>query len=370
MKALNIKLSVKKTFTFSKNIFRFYLRKLSEKRIFPIDYELLGEYNIKHSKNYESLSLRELFESTDFYEYTIKENLLSLYLLNDLKVSHKKGYLSKSYYLLHSSELISWSYEDVFNHLIPIFYPKNKINLKKAVVITSKSFNNYWHWHHDVLMYLTDLERYGITVRDVVINEPLLSYHKQSLGYFLSKYKFHFVNNKTLIKIEKALVLNSNYLDSNYVKSLGLRIDSFRNMFANKKITNNKKIFIDRNNHAKGRNIINYEELRSFLFEQEIEIIHLEKMNYYEQIELFQSSKLIVGPHGAGFTNVIFCGENTQIIELNHKNRVNPIFQLVSKIIGLKHTMLLSYNETIQSDPDILVNVEKLKDIINNKEFL
>ena len=42
-------------------------------------------------------------------------------------------------------------------------------------------------------------------------------------------------------------------------------------------------------------------------------IFKLSKLNIFDQISLFNSAKLVVGLHGAGFANVMFCKKNTKI---------------------------------------------------------
>lgn len=40
-------------------------------------------------------------------------------------------------------------------------------------------------------------------------------------------------------------------------------------------------------------------------------------------IELFNSASLIIGPHGAGFSNIIYCRERTPIVEIGYDSRTN-----------------------------------------------
>ena len=38
-------------------------------------------------------------------------------------------------------------------------------------------------------------------------------------------------------------------------------------------------------------------------------------MSFEKQISVFNNSKIIVSPHGAGLANTIFCRKNTKILE-------------------------------------------------------
>jgi hypothetical protein len=53
------------------------------------------------------------------------------------------------------------------------------------------------------------------------------------------------------------------------------------------------------------------EKLESYGFDSYV----LEDLSFYEQVDLFSSAEIVVGPHGAGFTNTIFADDLT-LLEL------------------------------------------------------
>ena len=81
-------------------------------------------------------------------------------------------------------------------------------------------------------------------------------------------------------------------------------------------------VMIKRNKHA--RNLTNFEKLYAAIADK----VGLEKMRVFEGTEtvaealrLFHSATLVVGVHGAGFANVAFCQEGTQIIEIGYDSK-------------------------------------------------
>ena len=66
----------------------------------------------------------------------------------------------------------------------------------------------------------------------------------------------------------------------------------------------------------------------------------------------------IVGAHGAAFTNIIFCKEGAQIIEIFAHCNGTPTFMLIAKSLGLIHHTYIA--EAIQTDhinyPNLAVN--------------
>ena len=47
-------------------------------------------------------------------------------------------------------------------------------------------------------------------------------------------------------------------------------------------------------------------------------------MSVAEQVELFVYADVVVAPHGAGLTNLLFCREGTRIVEIFPPTYINP----------------------------------------------
>ncbi|MCZ6902538.1 MAG: glycosyltransferase 61 family protein [Rickettsia endosymbiont of Ixodes persulcatus] len=46
--------------------------------------------------------------------------------------------------------------------------------------------------------------------------------------------------------------------------------------------------------------------------------MYLELSSPYEQAQLFNKAKIIVGPHGSGFANLIFAAPKCKVVEIDH----------------------------------------------------
>ena len=85
-------------------------------------------------------------------------------------------------------------------------------------------------------------------------------------------------------------------------------------------------------------------------------VYKLSKLKIFDQISLFNSSRLVLGLHGAGFANIIFCKRNTKIYEMIRKDEVrrNAIKTIAShsalkhkKIIIKKYKNFEGYNQLV-----------------------
>jgi hypothetical protein len=56
-----------------------------------------------------------------------------------------------------------------------------------------------------------------------------------------------------------------------------------------------------------------------------------------EQIQLFARADVVVGPHGGGLSNLVWCRPGTAVVELYARDYVNPVFWGLSEGLGLRH---------------------------------
>ena len=98
---------------------------------------------------------------------------------------------------------------------------------------------------------------------------------------------------------------------------------------------NFSKIFIDRSDakehHNKFRSIKNENEILDYLKSVYFKSLRIGDFNFIDQIKLFSEAKEIVGLHGGGFANLVFCEPNTKVVELKNETTGNIIGDLAKK---------------------------------------
>lgn len=68
--------------------------------------------------------------------------------------------------------------------------------------------------------------------------------------------------------------------------------------------------------------------------------VFLENMSCAEQIVQFQQANLVLGAHGAGFTNIIHCRPGTPVVELMPSGLNRPCYPTLSQLFCLRHVMI------------------------------
>ncbi|MBA3023298.1 MAG: glycosyltransferase family 61 protein [Gammaproteobacteria bacterium] len=100
-----------------------------------------------------------------------------------------------------------------------------------------------------------------------------------------------------------------------------------------------RKLFVARDG-AKYRLLRNELQLQSEMAAQGFEIVHPERLDFVQQVELFSAASVIAGPTGAGLSNMVFAPEGCKVIVLaGATNRANYfIFSQLAQ--WLKHELI------------------------------
>lgn len=238
----------------------------------------------------------------------------------------------------------------------------------------------YFHWMFDVLPRIHLLRYSGIFLEDIdkfIINTYKYPYQRETLNLLqipetklIESFKYPHLKTDTLVVPSLAGITGNM---PNWV------CDFLRKEFLHSGIINksslSKQIYISRAN-ASCRRVINEVEVINFLKKFGFEQVTLESLSVSEQAALFSSAQVVVAPHGAGLSNVVFCNPGTKVIELFSANYVNVCFWALSNQVGCEYYYLRGEDTNQQEDiardgntENILVNIELLSKTIELAEL-
>lgn len=133
----------------------------------------------------------------------------------------------------------------------------------------------------------------------------------------------------------------------------------------------NDKIYISRAN-ASSRRIANELELTTELKKVGFIVVHLELLSPYEQAYIFNKAKMIIGPHGSGFVNLLFSNPGCILIEIDHGT--DPIRSFYKRMAALMSCKYVPFyvDETTEEhlDDDMNVDIVKLMQFFHSKKVL
>ena len=94
-----------------------------------------------------------------------------------------------------------------------------------------------------------------------------------------------------------------------------------------------RKVLISRNG-ARGRKLLEEGPLWEVLRPMGFERVEMERLDYSDQVRLMQETALLLAPHGAGLTNMIFCAAGTHVVEIADTGYPNPNFYALAAAMG------------------------------------
>ena len=125
-----------------------------------------------------------------------------------------------------------------------------------------------------------------------------------------------------------------------------------------------RKLYLERS-QKQARYILNSEEIKNILMKYGFEVIKAEELSFFEQVQIFNEAKVIVGGSGALFSNIIYMQKNTNALIFSPRTIAANyyVFQQMADVAEVNLIHLLtensSYTESIHESAPL--NVDNLE---------
>nr|MBP9151467.1 glycosyltransferase family 61 protein [Flavobacteriales bacterium] len=222
--------------------------------------------------------------------------------------------------------------------------------LKKAIIFDGSMGVNYFHFISDVLNKIYLLEKFTKIDCPLLVSRQV--YSKPFFQYFITETKlsgYDWLPIDEVVKVEELYIARP----LPYGKELWLRTKA---LFIKKDydLVIQKAIFINR---IGTRNITNFEEIESILNKYSVEIVEPGNLNVAQQAALFNAASHIIGIHGAGMTNLVFCNhQKVKVLELCWNNRIGTQYYWLCQSLGIDWDMHLggaaNANQSFELEPE------------------
>ena len=122
------------------------------------------------------------------------------------------------------------------------------------------------------------------------------------------------------------------------------------------------RLYISRS-QTTSRRILNEAAVLELLQPYGFQCVCLESLSVQAQATLLASAEIVVGAHGGGLTNLVFCQPGTKVIELFSPRYVYPCYWWLSNLMQLQYAYLLGklpiglYLDRLQSPDDRLADI-------------
>lgn len=234
--------------------------------------------------------------------------------------------------------------------------------------------DNYYHWLVECLGRLYLIEKSGFKPDHYIVSTKL-PFQKQYLELLgIDNQKIIPSESKQLIQADELIVptfINNwefidhrgyRYWQKQYLPKWVGNLYKEK-ILPNIKKTEQKRIYISRRD-ARYRKVINEQEVLEVLNNYGFQIVNLGNMEIIKQIELFANAQIVVGVHGAGLTNMLFCPAHTKVLEIYSKYYHDASYRVLANALGLSYSYMVAETSDISPRPsqeDMLVDINGFK---------
>lgn len=263
----------------------------------------------------------------------------------------------------------------------------------KVALLSAPGSHSYFHWMLNALPRFHLLEAGGISLDTIdcfILSQCCHTrFHQESFRALgipeakikLASWNFHAQTDNIVIPHGLCLPAQPTPEDTSRYKKYGSftgnvprwACDFVRQVFLpgiafNSPSQIDRKIYITRKTPI--RTVLNEPEVIDFLTKHGFEIVDLADFSVTEQAKLLNSASAVVAVHGAGLTNVVFCREQTKVIEIFPQDYVKLTYWGLCNILNLDYYYVIGeVNKNVDESDDYAARQQNLSipiDILAN----
>jgi Glycosyltransferase 61 len=208
-----------------------------------------------------------------------------------------------------------------------------------VAVLTNFRSDIYYHWIFDTLPRLKLLKDSGFAYDKIVV-PARSSFQRESLDLLgidhariISDPGLQVEADRLIVPTLPGTVGNPpgwacDFLRRSFLPHLGVRGPQTR------------RIYIARGDDAT-RRITNEPQLLRVLEREGFEIVRPEERRFLDQVRLFDEADIVIGAHGSGLSNLVFCRAGTHVIELFSPHYVTVPYWALANQVGLNYSYVM-----------------------------
>lgn len=263
-------------------------------------------------------------------------------------------------------------------HLMPYVGQAELISGQSFSLLVGGGGGNFFHWMIDALPRLHLLLKSNLleSVDQFFVSDFSKSFQRDSLALFgiteerirLSSETNHFQSNVLLIPDQvrsgqRIAPWIFDFFEHEFLPRIAKSFDD------DAVDALPRRIYISRRDAAK-RNVANESGVIDMLHRYGVVPVELTERSLAEQVQLFRHAELVISPHGASLTNLIFCQKRTKVVELFHSNYVAPMYCEISQHKQLIYNYLICDGSGSAGPESARINRSQAADIYVKLEDL
>ncbi len=118
------------------------------------------------------------------------------------------------------------------------------------------------------------------------------------------------------------------------------------------------RIFYVSRRDAQVRRVLNEDALTEFLTRRGVEVVANADLELGDIVRRFADARCVIGVNGAGMANTLFSPPGTAVIELGSDAMTEPLYWMVSEMLGLRHYVQIE--RALNKAGDFVVRLDRL----------
>lgn len=302
--------------------------------------------------------------------YEIPQGRLFTDRANYIAVSRRKFLIPGASWHWDNGEILPHSKNPALSRGTPkpiVHYKGNLLSL-----LTGGGGNrNYYHWLYDVLprIRLCESSLHLDKIDRILVPEISQHFQLETLDWLnISRKKLVSSENIQHLSAENLIV--TDHPNPNWSYPPQWIVNWLRDRFlfeAKEKNPNpgfNTRVYIKRGDSFNNRRLLNEDKIVNFLQKKGFSCYSLSQLSVLEQICLFSNAEIVVGVHGAGFSNLAFSSPETKVIEIFSNVYKPKLYERISMYNSLNYIPVISNDVELNKLPQIanlIVSVEELR---------
>ena len=317
-------------------------------RKLPVNYDTMyaGKESFIHSK--------ELFPPVNIYEL-------------------ENAYVSPYGVVFKNGKIIKESVYGMFDpkkqwpsFIKKILLGKTRMLDEPGLVTHHAFYENYYHWLCEIMprifVAVNALKNESVAL---LMHEKQPAFVRELVSLFYFK-KIIYVRDDEIVKVPKLYFPSHIARPLAYHPAVMLDYSKWLQEKLNDPSLEHspEKIFISRKN-ARYRITHNEDKIQAWLEAQGFAAIAPENYTVREQLNLFKKARIIIGSHGAGFSNLVFAPYCELIVDIIHREHPQDCFYNLANVFGTdyyyfqcegKGALAYKNNDDVVADPDQFIN--------------
>jgi len=316
-----------------------------------------------------------LYKDNNTETFKTKEYKITGEKIVEMFENHKKTF---SHYFAENETYNYYDILTIYKKINSLYYHHNLVNytlapklnitqqfiIDKCAYVQSVWGENYYHFLIDELPNIIKINNFDSNLQ--IISNYNETYIREILELF------NFSNNiikpilNTSIKIRECILTSMTHSG----KPCRSELLMIRNYMQEKKLIEfeeiNLGIIIKRN--CNERKILNFDLVVNHLKNnyKNIEWIVFESLSFKDSVKLFSKCKIIVAPHGAGLTNMLFAPEGIQIIEFMPYSDPNECYCHLANMLEHNYNCIVVDDSGKERGKQMTIKLEYLDKIMNS----